>query len=134
MSSYTCIVTELLSLTCWKGQNVVFVWLQKMSSVLGAICYHLHNTNTHAHTHTHTHAHTIFICTSEFLISVFRKVKIMFIFSRALAKLLNSRKQNLPDVSRREMLRKVKGAISASAKRFSGYGQHVSVNFVVSLL
>ena len=61
------------------------------------------------------------------------KWTILFCFS-ALAKLLNSRKQNLSDISRREMLRKVKSAISVSAKRFSGYGQHVSLTFVFMII
>ena len=58
---------------------------------------------------------------------------ILYCFS-ALAKLLNSRKQNLSDISRREMLRKVKSAISVSAKRFSGYGQHVSLPLVFRII
>ena len=44
----------------------------------------------------------------------------------ALAKLVHSRKRNLSEDYRREWLRNVKSTISASAKRFSGYGQHVS--------
>ena len=51
----------------------------------------------------------------------------VFFFFSSLAKLVHSRKRNLSDDCRRELLRNVKGAISVSAKRFSGYGQHVSL-------
>jgi hypothetical protein len=37
----------------------------------------------------------------------------------------NSRIKNVPDFSKREYLKNLKQAISSSAKRFSGYQQHI---------
>lgn len=36
----------------------------------------------------------------------------------------------MSDIAKRDLLRSVKQAISSSAKRFSGYQQHVSVGFL----
>jgi hypothetical protein len=52
---------------------------------------------------------------------------------RSLVRLHGSRKRIISDVMKRDLLRNVKQAISSSAKRFSGYQQHVSTKEVLGL-
>lgn len=49
------------------------------------------------------------------------------LYFRSLVRLHGSRKRIVSDIAKRDLLRSVKQAISSSAKRFSGYQQHVRV-------
>lgn len=51
------------------------------------------------------------------------------LYFRSLVRLHGSRKRIVSDIAKRDLLRSVKQAISSSAKRFSGYQQHVRAYF-----
>lgn len=76
---------------------------------------------------------SVFYCYIMYFQSHLQLFKVMLtsltLYFRSLVRLHGSRKRIVSDIAKRDLLRSVKQAISSSAKRFSGYQQHVRVVF-----
>lgn len=74
---------------------------------------------------------SVFYCYIMYFQSHLQLFKVMLtsltLYFRSLVRLHGSRKRIVSDIAKRDLLRSVKQAISSSAKRFSGYQQHVRV-------